>query len=298
MSPILLFAFKRVEPLKKTIDALRQNYGAADAELFIFCDGPKNPNDNPKVDEVRRYVDSVEGFNHKMVFKSEQNKGLARSIIDGVSYVLESYDTVIVLEDDLVTSRNFLVYMNSALRFYKDDQKIFSISAFTYPIRKPEGYPYDVFFNNRACSTGWATWKDRWNEVDWHRLKNASMKEVLRTKALGTDFPSLIQKYRTKRIDSWAVPWCYHQFTQRSLTVYPVISKIQNVGFGGDATHTSQTARRFYTDLDIGVTRDFIFQQPAIASKYYLDRYRSFFSYQNRIKWKLIGYLEKMVKRA
>jgi hypothetical protein len=298
MSPILLFAYRRVESLKKTIDALRENYEAADAELFVFCDGPKNANDKEKVDEVHRYVNTVEGFKRKMVFKSDKNKGLARSIIDGVSYVMENYDAVIVLEDDLVTSRNFLVYMNSALRFYEDEQKIFSISAFTYPIRKPEGYPYDVFFNNRACSTGWATWKDRWNAVDWNRLKNANLEEVLRTKALGTDFPSLIQKYRTNKIDSWAVPWCYHQFTQKSLTVYPVISKIQNVGFGGDATHTSQTARRFYTDLDNGTTREFVFQTPVVPTKYYLNRYKSFFSYQNRIKWKLIGYFEKMTNRA
>jgi hypothetical protein len=41
-APILLFTYKRLETLKKTVDALLQNKLACESELFIFSDSHKN----------------------------------------------------------------------------------------------------------------------------------------------------------------------------------------------------------------------------------------------------------------
>jgi hypothetical protein len=69
---------------------------------------PKELKDSKAVEDVRAYLKSIEGFNSIKIHESKENKGLADSIIKGVSQVLETHDSVIVLEDDLVSSPNFL----------------------------------------------------------------------------------------------------------------------------------------------------------------------------------------------
>ena len=59
------------------------------------------------------------------------NKGLAKSIIDGVSNMLNRYSRVIVLEDDLRTTPNFLDFMNQSLDFYENNRAIQSVSGYS-----------------------------------------------------------------------------------------------------------------------------------------------------------------------
>ena len=115
------------------LDALRQNEGCGDSVLYVFADGPKKETDREKVEEVRRLTDSIEGFKRVEKRYSLKNKGLAKSIIEGISEVLKEHESVIVLEDDLVTSKDFLVFMNSALEAYKERKDIWNISGYTPP---------------------------------------------------------------------------------------------------------------------------------------------------------------------
>lgn len=56
---------------------------------------------------MRGYVKSIKGFKSIHYTFSENNKGLADSIIGGVSQVINQYGKVIILEDDIVLSNNF-----------------------------------------------------------------------------------------------------------------------------------------------------------------------------------------------
>ncbi|MCS2404710.1 hypothetical protein NXY31_07810 [Bacteroides salyersiae] len=80
---------------------------------------------------------------------------------------MEKYGKAIVLEDDLTCTPNFLSYINQALDYYEHDKRIFSICGYGLKIKKPIGYSSDVYLSKRSSSWGWATWKDRWEQVDW-----------------------------------------------------------------------------------------------------------------------------------
>lgn len=112
LAPITLFVYNRPDHTNKTIEALKKNKFAKESELFIFSDGPKKQEDASKVKEVRKYLKTIDGFNDVFIKESEKNKGLANSIISGVTEVINKYRKVIVLEDDLITSPVFLEYMN------------------------------------------------------------------------------------------------------------------------------------------------------------------------------------------
>jgi hypothetical protein len=151
----------------------------------------------------------------------------------------------------------------------------------------------------RASSWGWATWRDRWSAVNWDLLHDPHLQNLNETKSMGTDFPALIKKYRSLMIDSWAVPWCYHAFKDQKVCVYPTLSKVRNIGFDSDATHTSYVENRYNTILDPGKSTDFVFAKIVNEDPYYSDEFLKRFSYYERLKWKLLGKMKGMsVKRA
>ncbi|MEP7251253.1 MAG: sugar transferase [Ginsengibacter sp.] len=297
-APVLLFVYKRHGAAELTINALKQNYLANQTDLYIFSDGPKHGRDAAKVEEVRNYLSTIAGFKSVTIKKAEKNKGLATSIVEGVTEVLKIFPSCIVLEDDLLTSENFLNYMNSSLQYYSDNKKVFSISGFTFPVEAPGNYSYDGYFNPRGCSWGWATWADRWFDIDWKLLDNGNEKMIYKTKSLGSDFPSLIKKYRERTIDSWAIPWCYYQYKHGLASLYPVSSKVKNIGFDPDATHTLKTGERFVTILDDKLSTNYLFSDDLNFNTSLSKQYTAKFSYYERLKWRLLYEIKKISKKG
>lgn len=135
LAPVLIFVYARPEHTRRTIESLAYNYQADDTDVFIFSDAPKNEKAIKNVTLVRDYIDTLPDkklFKSVKIIKSEFNKGLANSIISGVNEIIELTQQVIVLEDDLITSPDFLSYMNDALKFYENDKKIWSVSGYTF----------------------------------------------------------------------------------------------------------------------------------------------------------------------
>ncbi len=136
LAPITLFVYNRLEHTKKTIDALKKNILAKQSELIIFSDAPKNKEDFMRVNGIRRYIKSIKGFKKIKVIERKENLGLAKSIILGVTKVVNEYNKIIVLEDDLITSKYFLKFMNEALDIYKDEKSVGSVQGYLYPIKE------------------------------------------------------------------------------------------------------------------------------------------------------------------
>jgi hypothetical protein len=296
LSPVALFAYKRLDTTKQSIESLLKCDNVSDTELYVFSDGPKGELDAPLVNDVRTYLQSVTGFKKIHLFFSDKNQGLAFSVINGVSGLFEKYNSIIVLEDDLVVSPNFIVYMNAALQFYENNLDVFSIAGYNVPTVKDNEYQHDVYFTPRASSWGWASWKNRWAEIDWNVTDFDVLKEdTSQIKAFnqgGSDMYGMLRKKMANKIDSWAIRWCYHQFKKGQVTVYPVISKVQNIGFSERATNTN-VYNRYQTRLDDGLKMDFLFAESIQLETNYNNQFKSFYSLKSRLAGKLKTYLLK-----
>ncbi len=262
LAPICLFTYNRLAETQKTVRSLQRNFLASESDLYIFSDGAKTQESEGKVQRVRDYLATIDGFKDIRIIESPTNKGLATSIIDGVSQVLQDTPKVIVIEDDLVTAPNFLDFMNQALHFYQNDSNVLSISGYTMDLPSLPG-DSDFYFGYRASSWGWATWKDRWDGIDWQVSDYISFRNNKNALAAfnrgGSDMTRMLANQMKGKIDSWAIRFCYHQFKNNQVTVFPTRSKLQNIGFGEDATHTAGT-KRFYTLLDETENRVFDFK--------------------------------------
>ena len=294
LTPACLFVYNRLNETRLTVDALRLNTLASKTELFIFSDGAKSEDEIESVQSVRDFITTIDGFQSVKIINSEINKGLANSIISGVSEVLNNYNQVIVLEDDLITSPNFLDFMNQALGFYNKQERVMSISGFTLPIVLQKEYSFDVYFSYRTSSWGWATWKDRWFDVDW---EISDYKDFLNNRKLqigfnrgGDDLCRMLKKQMNKEIDSWAIRFCYHQYRQDRLTVAPTISKVRNIGFNEEGTHTKGKSRAYKTILDAGDPSDFFFSSTIEVNNDINKQVRFYFSKYYKIKHKLLSY--------
>lgn len=295
LAPIILFTYKRLDTLELTINALKKNYLAKDSELIIFSDAAKSEKDYKSVLDVRSYLKTINGFHSIKIYESEENKGLANSIIKGVSQVLETYDSVIILEDDLVSSPNFLNFMNLSLEKYINETKVFSISGFSFNMNLDKKLKTDTYFLNRGWSWGWATWKDRWQIIDWEIVDYKEFKKDKQAQKEfsngGTDLNSMLDKQMLGKLDSWAIRWFYNQFKSKGLTLYPVFSKIFNEGFGEDATHTRGSSKRYLPQFDNKLKMHFSFPENIELKTFAQKRFQQKMGMCARIRSKIETFL-------
>ncbi len=210
--------------------------------------------------------------------------------------IFETYPTVIVLEDDLVPSKNFLQFMNQTLRAYQNESNVFSVAGYNYPFNIKNNEKYDVYFLPRPCSTGWATWKDRWVDLDWEikDFQDFSKDKVAidKFKEGGTDIFQMLKRQQAGEIDSWAIRWSYNLFRKQSLTAYPILSKIKNIGFSDQATN-SNIYNKYSTCFDTENKSMFKYPTSITMDPFYHRQLLNFYSIKSRIKNKLLTYLCK-----
>lgn len=243
LAPIVLFVYNRPQHTLRTLEALSQNVLAKDSELYIFADGPKDNVDDEtlkRIKEVRAIVKSKEWCRKTILTEGNINKGLANSIIDGVSKIVKEYGKIIVLEDDLLTSPYFLKYMNDALAAYESNDEVACISGYIYPVKQK--MPETFFFKGADC-WGWATWDRAWNvfETDGTKLLNELNKQSLnREFDFNNTYPYtlMLKEQITGKNNSWAIRWYASAFLKDMFCLYPGISLVQNIGIDGSGTHS------------------------------------------------------------
>ena len=251
LAPIVLFVYNRPDHTKQTVEALQKNELAIDSELFIYSDAAKNENAEQKVNEVREYIKNIDGFKKVTIVEREKNWGLANSIIDGVTKIVNEYGKIIVLEDDLVTSPYFLKFMNEALDIYEDESQVISIHGYIYPIN---GLP-ETFFIKGADCWGWATWKRGWDifEADGQKLLNELKKRKLQKEANFNNsygYVEMLESQILGKNNSWAIRWYASAFLKDMLTLYPGKSYVQNIGHDSQGTHCKHETNVFNVDLN------------------------------------------------
>ena len=255
LAPIIVFAYNRPDHLRKTLTWLGQNELANESTLYIFCDGPKPIKDegmkglmDEKVVAARKVAHElaiVPTFKEVHIIEREENLGLGTSVITGVTEIINKHGRAIVLEDDLETSPYFLSYMNQCLDHYDSRKSVFSISGLSRPHPErfyPKDYPYDVYVSLTHHPTGWGTWADRWNQVDWDVKDFAIVKND----------PQMIQAFRRaehcqyeelewqqrEKINIWSARFAFAHFVNHAVSICPIVSYINHIGWDAEATNS------------------------------------------------------------
>lgn len=238
-APILLFVYNRPDHAARCIESLLQNEPASSSPLYIYSDGPKDDESREGVEQTRRLIHEVKGFASVTIIEQRENRGLAQSIIEGVTEQVSRHGSVIVVEDDLIAAPGFLQFMNDALETYKNESQVGHIQACDFT-QDPSLPP--TFFIQWTGSWGWGTWDRAW------KLFNPNGSELLRqleerkltyrfdfNGAYG--YTRMLRRQIAGKNNSWAIRWNASLFLADVLSLNAGRSLIRNTGFDGSGTN-------------------------------------------------------------
>lgn len=252
---IVLFVYNRPDHTQRMLESLTKCEDVHELPITVFIDGPRDNKDFENVTSVIQTVKCFDNLLNMKIVSRQSNIGLAASVISGVSETLESHSSVIVLEDDLIFHPQFLVYMKLALNFYEEEKNIFSISGYLPELNweKEERFTTNLF--PRIHSWGWATWKDRWKEVDWS--SRASVEFIQNCEWVdfflsgGDDLLQMLKDQIHGKNNSWAIRFNLAAAKNQRYTVYPNQTLVLNRGFDGTGVHCGLDSKiqeqRFYS---------------------------------------------------
>jgi len=241
LAPIALFVYNRPEHTRRTLSYLQKNLLADESRLFIFSDGAKTTADEPKVEQVRQLLADVSGFKSVKIIRSKENLGLAKSIIKGVTQLVNEYGKVIVFEDDLLSSIHTLQYFNEALTRYAGENKVMHIGAYMFDLND-KTLP-ETFFYRIATSWGWATWARAWKDFEPDVDKLIAQFDKPKKNRFSIDgtgnFWKQMLEFKTGKNNSWAIRWYASIFLKGGLALNPSQSLVQNIGHDGTGVHSN-----------------------------------------------------------
>lgn len=273
MVPVVLFVYSRPFHTEEVLKSLAACTYARETPLYIFSDAPKKESAVGAVTKVRQIITDEKwksAFQSVTVIAAEMNKGLAKSVISGVTQVIDEYGRVIVVEDDNRVAVDFIDYMRRGLEYYRNNQKIGFIGAYKAPIKLPEDYKHDVFLMGRGSSYSWATWKDRWDLVDWEVSDYETFRKDRKARAqfneYGEDRSAMLDSQMAGKIDSWAIRFSYAMFKHNLHAILPVKTRVENIGFDGSGVHNVANENRFLVQIEENL-RPIVFEDVELDSR-------------------------------
>lgn len=277
VSPVVVFAYDRPEHLKQTLVSLANNDLAGESVLYVYCDGAREWGGESDKQESKenvnyiskrygdmycakeqydKYIEQVQltrqvahnqvGFKEVHVVEREKNIGLADNIVSAVTEIVNRYGRVIAFEDDIVSSRGCLTYLNDALELYKNDEQVMHVSAWMYPNKGQ--FPTTFFYDSPYPAGGWATWQRAWRHFNpdtadhvayWQDKWNEFDIE-------GGDYLSrqLIGNLNGT-LKTWYIKWYSSMRRMDGLCLYPGMSMSNNIGWDNSG-ETSLSDTRYY----------------------------------------------------
>jgi hypothetical protein len=215
-------------------------------EFYVFVDGPRNSEDILTIEETINEVKKFANHSNTKLRKSESNLGLVDSIRFGINEIFKNHDQIIVLEDDLIVSEDFIEYMNQGLRKFKTEIRIASLQGFSHVnLWKRK----ETYFLLGADCWGWATWRDRWEQIDWNAetlLTKLKTKKIQKSFDLKGAYPytKMLERCARGEVESWAIRWHASMFILGKLSVYPPRTLVINTGRDGSGTHMGDKVTR------------------------------------------------------
>lgn len=241
--PVVLFCFKRLDTLILTIEALKKNFLADKSLLYIYSDDAKESEDKSDVARVRKYLKTITGFHEVRIIERSSNFGLKRNIVEGITDILRTHESIIVLEDDIVTSQYFLTFMNDALSIYRDNSSICQVVGYSYLEKYADKLDIEeTYFLKGADCLAWGTWRRSW--MNYHDRSEELYRYVIRNKIRkdfdrGGSYPftKMLLWNAKGKMSSWAINWLAINFIAERYTLYPLKSLALHIGFGPGSTN-------------------------------------------------------------
>lgn len=299
-TPVALFVYNRLDNTKRVIEALKNNELAPETEVFVFSDAAKDERQSAKVQAVRDYLKTTTGFKSFTVIERPYNYYIEKNIIDGVTEIVNKYGKIIVLEDDGVTAKNFLTFMNNALDYYENHGKVMHVATFTFIKMPPDFNKTFLWRYSENTGGGWGTWKRAWSKFKWFQtedegLSELSPEQISKIELDGTF--TCLGSLKLKPIP-WDICWYITIVKNNGLAVNSPWALTKNNGlFNG--THTGPLNKilgKHPLDVELNEEKEIIFENEISENHMAIDLLKDFYSkYGRRKRDKILNFFVKIL---
>lgn len=228
---IVTIAYNRVDSLRRLLESLNKvDFEGDKIPLFISIDYSGN-------DNVYEFAYSFEWeHGQKYIIRHNTNLGLKKHVLT-CGDLVEEFDALIVLEDDLVVSESMYSYAWRASEMYAADENIEAVSLYSkiwsetaYKPFLPMFSEYDTYFIQTAESLGQIWFKDKWKRFhEWYeRNSTCSFDSPL--------IPRNVQEWDQKSWKKYHIKYCIEK---NLYTVYPYQALTTCMGDVGEHTKSN-----------------------------------------------------------
>lgn len=243
-NPVLFITFVRPEYARRSWDAIK---AAKPKTLYFYSNKGREEKDGEikRNEEIRSYIKEIDWECDLHTWFRDKTVNVYESLYGAISWLFENEDQGIILEEDCVASLAFFDYCDKLLPRYKEDYRIWIISGDNY-YEKINFGPFDYFYSQDMQIFGWASWKSRWNQVDWNKgldIKNLILERVLdsafRTRVKRRIYKKLINKLGDfiQETKCWDYTFLTYGIGNNSLSVVPARHLVMNIGLDGTHNH-------------------------------------------------------------
>ena len=241
--PILFVFFNRKEIALKAFEKIKK---AKPQKIYLASDGYRShvQGEKERVEDIRNTIfQQIDWECDIKTLYQQNNLGCGTGVFTAIDWLFKHEERGIILEDDCVVQDSFFPFIEELLEKYENDFRIGMIDGANYIRYEMEN---SYCFSRYKSTNGWATWRRAWQNMDmdmkWR--KTSSVKSILKNMGYcGKDVN--YWKYRLKAIDkkhasAWDWQWYFTLASQNQLSVFPNINLVSNIGFGAEATHTTE----------------------------------------------------------
>ena len=275
---------------------MKNNSLAKQTEVYISLDFPPNEKYQAGYDQVKNYLQGgITGFKEIYIFYQKKNLGPGGNTSFLQNEIFKKHDRYIYTEDDNIFSSNYLEYMNQCLEKYKDDETIFAIGGYSYPIHWSDDSNILIRQSMNFPAWGYGIWKKEYEEEKLFSQTDVFMylKSFQNAKALyryqrnlfnhavyiasGKHYLAVLANGELRHID--AVKGLYMVIYKKYM-ILPALSKVRNMGHDG----SGQNCKAIKRNDDTSDGYNFVEQEMDLSSEFTLDDAKILDANQSHIK--------------
>lgn len=240
-TPVCLIIFNRPDTTQQVFNVIRQ---VKPEKLLVIADGPRFnvKGEAEKCVATRSIINQVDWDCEILTQYSEINLGCRHRVSSGLTWVFNTVEEAIILEDDCLPDITFFRFCEELLERYRHDPKIMAISGNNFQFQ--HNYQQASYYFSRYNHIwGWATWRRAWKLYDldmklWPSIRdNNGLEKLLENSEMAAYWAKIFQS-AYEGFNTWDYAWTFACWINGGLTILPNANLVSNIGFREDATHT------------------------------------------------------------
>ncbi len=253
-SAVLFIIFNRPDTTNRVFEKIKT---AKPPRLYVAADGPRadRPDDIELCREARKIAAQIDWECEVKTLFREKNLGCKEAVSSAISWFFDNEEEGIILEDDCLPAVSFFLFCDTLLDKYRFDTRIRHIAGGNFQQGKKWG-DASYYFSAITHVWGWAGWRRVWKDYDKElsRYKENDVQEklanVFNDPLIVESWHHIFKELKADKIDTWDYQLGLTNCFNNGLCIIPNYNLVSNIGFGSDATHTTE-ASSIYANIAI-----------------------------------------------